>query len=35
MPPAPVLELLNRFALTDTARIRWWRDRLHTAWAAQ
>lgn len=35
MPPAPAPELLDRFALRDAARIRWWRDRLHTAWAVR
>ena len=35
MPPAPAPELLDRFALRDAARIRWWRDRLRTAWEAR
>jgi o-succinylbenzoate synthase len=31
MSPAPVPELLARYAMTDPARIRWWRSRLQNA----
>lgn len=31
MSPAPLPELLDRYAVTDPARIRWWRSRLESA----
>lgn len=31
MSPAPVPELLARYAITDPVRIRWWRSRLQSA----
>ncbi len=31
MSPAPVPELLTRYAVTDPARIRWWRSQLQSA----
>lgn len=31
MSPAPLPELLTRYAITDSARIRWWRSRLQNA----
>jgi o-succinylbenzoate synthase len=31
MSPAPLPELLERYAVTDPARIRWWRSRLESA----
>lgn len=31
MSPAPLPELLARYAMTDSARIRWWRSRLQNA----
>ena len=31
MSPAPMPELLDRYAVTDPARIRWWRSRLESA----
>lgn len=31
MAPAPLPELLTRYAVTDAARIRWWRSRLQSA----
>lgn len=31
MSPAPLPELLDRYAITDPARIRWWRSRLESA----
>lgn len=31
MSPAPLPELLDRYAITEPARIRWWRSRLESA----
>lgn len=31
MSPAPLPELIERYAVTDAAQIRWWRNRLRTA----
>lgn len=31
MPPGPAPDLLDRYAVTDPQRLRWWRDRLQTA----
>jgi O-succinylbenzoate synthase len=31
MPPAPDPELVRRYAVTDSARIDWWRGRLGAA----
>jgi O-succinylbenzoate synthase len=31
MSPAPLPELLDRYAMSDPARIRWWRSRLESA----
>lgn len=31
MSPAPLSELLDRYSVTDPARIRWWRSRLESA----
>jgi O-succinylbenzoate synthase len=28
MPPAPDADLLARFAVEDSARVAWWRERL-------
>lgn len=34
MPPAPRPDLLARYAVTEPARLAWWRERLHRATAA-
>lgn len=34
MPPAPQLDRLERYAVTDPARLAWWRERLQRAISA-